>query len=585
MDKKTFHAMASSYIDNELSAADRRRFEAMLRDRPELSRLCDDLRKVSRLIQELPKEKLPPQVRQELRRRMERLSKKPAHHFDPPAFRNDDLRDPHSLLNAYVDGELASKEREYVETHLLGVEEYQRLFKQLQRTSSLLSGMNSVKAPRGLVDSVLAQVQSEEAAGMETALTDDGQKRPFGELLSAYSDGEVSPQRRKLVERKLKKSPKTRKRLEEFQICSRELASLPKAPAPAGAVDQVVDWLKRHEPGTRKDVITQRKEKPIAARQAYDSRAKSERKDLLRTAGLLAASLLLGWAVVQYQGPDRRDFESPQVALRQPGPSAPAPVAGQPEVNKTDAVADSKAVPPAQEVDAGDMDDATTTPADPQFYVLRLEDLKDIKAGEVVEVMNHKQVKLVCLDVERVYNRLRLVMMNNNVPVVSSDSKTATPRAENQMYVLDIATSPDQISGILSELWESERHGGPLVSSVDITQPSEELLEDVQRAEDAVVKAESAPTENNDSKAGPQRVPRIDVPQRALGNLPSARVGGALELTLPKSKSNGKKPAGKAPSKNRTSQPPADENSQPSNQTGSKSDNQVRVLFVLEPNE
>jgi len=321
-------------------------------------------------------------------------------------------------------------------------------------------------------------------------------------------------------------------------------------------------------------VITQQARRSIAARHHNETAATSERKNLFRTAGLLAASLLIGWAVVSFQLPDEQGESIPQVAQTDPRLIVP-PLRTPDSTPSVDVAAGD---PPPNVEESFPTEVASNEPSNPrttpEFYVLPLEKLKDIKAGEVVEVLNEKQVKLVCVDVERVYNRLRLVMMNNNVSVVNQEGKI---KPDHPLYVLDIQTSPDQMSEILADLWESEKNE---VASVDITPPSEKLLDEVQNGATAVVKTESAKSAEKES--GPIMVPRIELPDNTLANRPNPRLKEALESAALKG-SKPKSTVNRNAEKNRSAKRPASQQEQVPQQTASTEEKQVRVLFVLEP--
>lgn len=586
MDNKAFNSLLSAYIDGELCPADKARVAAQLKSRPELAKLCNELRKVRKLLQEMPQAQVPERVREMLGDRLARLGKATNGTFEPPAFLNELLRHPEHLLNAYIDGELPQNQREYVQDHLLHVDANRKTLAELQQTANLVGSLERRPAPAGIVGSVLDQIRNEEQHSVASE-SQDGQKRPFAELLSAYADDEIDPRRRKLVVRKLKKSPKSQRRLEEYQTLKAELASLPRVSAPAGSVEKVVDWLKNHEPGTRPELVAHAKPQPIAASQTLETRAKKERRNLLRTAGLLAASLVLGYAVISFQFPQNQPPYVVQVAERDDRPSEPAPVSKN-EPQPPQPVNEEPTV--VAENDQDRPDDtavAEETPRIPKFYVLPLEQLTNIRPGQLIDVLNEKQVKLVCLDVERVYNRLRVVMMNNNVPVVATEDaiQQHEKSGSNQLYVLDISTTPDQLTDILAELWESERRDGPLVSSVDIDRPSEELIEDVNRANDAVVQSDKPEQESKkESGKGTLQVPTIELPQRALGNVPSTRVSKALELTVSKDKPTGRSTVRRPAEQRSETKPPRKVAEAPKPQPEKKpKDERVRVLFVLEP--
>jgi anti-sigma factor RsiW len=64
--------------------------------------------------------------------------------------------------------------------------------------------------------------------------------REFDELLSAYLDGEVSPEERAAVERRLEQSPALRETLDELSEVGDLIRSLPLARAPVDLPERVV---------------------------------------------------------------------------------------------------------------------------------------------------------------------------------------------------------------------------------------------------------------------------------------------------------------------------------------------------------
>src|SRR5262245_51346713 len=71
-------------------------------------------------------------------------------------------------------------------------------------------------------------------------------KEPFSEeILSAYLDGELSPDERARVERRLERDPRAREQVEDFRRLSQLFAGLPRTELPASFASEVLQLAER----------------------------------------------------------------------------------------------------------------------------------------------------------------------------------------------------------------------------------------------------------------------------------------------------------------------------------------------------
>jgi len=133
----------------------------------------------------------------------------------------DDFSD--ELLSAYLDGEVSSEEREQIAQRLAGSAEYRSELEMLRALQAALQDLPRYRLPAEVHQRIMREIQrlaAEEAVpSRQSPIFDD-------ELLSAYFDGEVSDDERKVAEQALASNARCRSRLALLRELDADLSQL-----------------------------------------------------------------------------------------------------------------------------------------------------------------------------------------------------------------------------------------------------------------------------------------------------------------------------------------------------------------------
>jgi anti-sigma factor RsiW len=129
----------------------------------------------------------------------------------------------YELLSAYLDGEVSSEEREQIAQKLAGSAEYRSELETLQALQAALQDLPRYRLPAEVHRRIMRDIQRLAA---EEVLS-PGPLVFEGELLSAYFDGEVSGDERRVAEHALASSPRCRRRLDHLRELDADLHLLP----------------------------------------------------------------------------------------------------------------------------------------------------------------------------------------------------------------------------------------------------------------------------------------------------------------------------------------------------------------------
>lgn len=136
----------------------------------------------------------------------------------------------------------------------------------------------------------------------------ESDREQLGDMLSAYIDGELSPDETKHVERLLKKDPEARRTLEELRGAVKVLSSLPRHPAP----ESVAQDLQLH---VERSVLLGGSEQPHVA---FGGR-RSPALAMLATAAAIAL-VVVGWRIVTGDERPGASFEQVAVGIKKDTP-------------------------------------------------------------------------------------------------------------------------------------------------------------------------------------------------------------------------------------------------------------------------
>ncbi|MCH7687509.1 MAG: hypothetical protein IH899_12640 [Planctomycetes bacterium] len=245
-----------------------------------------------------------------------------------------------------------------------------------------------------------------------------------GELLSAYNDGETSPEEFAIVERLLETSAEARRELDEIGELSDLLHSLPRQTAPVELAPSVLSCAE------------QESLLPTLADSAESAESSSPQVSRLRLAtGLLtvAAALLLVVFLVNKPVPDPSDSTQivQQRNLEQADESA----------ERSAAIATAKAAAADQSATGGKLVDAAGSPqtlsateskADIRSFsksALNASRLRDVQIGDVIPyfAVARNQVavlEVTVIDVQKAVGITQLLLERNQIPQISEPTTT-----------------------------------------------------------------------------------------------------------------------------------------------------------------
>ena len=249
-----------------------------------------------------------------------------------------------------------------------------------------------------------------------------------GELLSAYNDGETSPEEFAIVERLLETSAEARRELDEIGELSDLLHSLPRQTAPVELAPSVLSCAE------------QESLLPTLADSAESAESSSPQVSRLRLAtGLLtvAAALLLVVFLVNKPVPDPSDSTQivQQRNLEQADESA----------ERSAAIATAKAAAADQSATGGKLVDAagfpqtlsaTESKADIRSFsksALNASRLRDVQIGDVIPYFAVAQnqvavLEVTVIDVQKAVGITQLLLEGNHIPQIAEPNTVRMTR-------------------------------------------------------------------------------------------------------------------------------------------------------------
>ena len=227
-------SILSAYLDDELSPRRRARVEAALALNPALREELDQLRRLVSRVQGLAQVSLPEPIRQDIMKRLSAL----------PPLTSDELtaEEIELLLAAYAYGELNDLARDDVERLLLPDEQHRETVEEFRRVRDMMQTLPQQPIPSDILAVVLDRLHQSAERMAQVAKT-ARIRRPIGEYLSAYLDGEISPRKRAEIERRLAANTTARQTLGSLDWVRTNLSALPRVTAPTGILSDVLSEL------------------------------------------------------------------------------------------------------------------------------------------------------------------------------------------------------------------------------------------------------------------------------------------------------------------------------------------------------
>jgi anti-sigma factor RsiW len=365
------------------------------------------------------------------------------------------------LSAAYAYGELDETSSRQVERFLLTHREYRVLLEEHRRIAAAVGSMARRPAPKETIDRILERLRREPATVANAKAPDGGRgsaaggKRPFGELLTAYVDGEVPEYKRRRVEVQAARDARVQRLLSSFERIHEALSHLPRQEAPAGLLAKCLDRIRETSAQEEAEPILLPDEAP--ARQMIDEsewRAAAPHARLERPSGLAAAlvwgaacAVLVAVACFYVAARGRWD-----VGAELGRGLASAPSAGGSRAAGRDSIRLDAGPPPAA---------ASETTID-------LERLAAIAPDALAGEIDEKQVVVSAHDVDQVLRELETTLHTLSF---SPASVAAAPGDSDPAYVVELHGAPGQVSRVLDGLREMGRRG-ELLRQVGIHQPS-----------------------------------------------------------------------------------------------------------------
>lgn len=624
MDGETLQQWLSAFLDGELSGPDRAQLEAVLRADPRCCRQLAELATVKGLLGRLPIVPAPATVLPAVRAALPATAVPSADSLSSGAFLQALLTEPELLINAYSDHELSAEQRRHVETQLLVQPEHQQWLRDITQLAAGLGALLPEAAPPNVLAQVTAALAADQPKSADPDLqaprpaadrssprvgADPGRqrrkRRVAAWLLSAYLDDELTDAERRLVERKLARSPRWRRWLRQQKKLQRWLAGLPRLAADPDCVEPVVAEIAggTSEPSAR-PAVPPNGVAPVPAMEpaAGELRHESVVWAFRATSALaLAASIVLFIGFVQlFAHYGRMKATRPtDIVSRPPVPAEESPLP---------TVAADRSRPTAPPLDVfgslhAGWHQRTRIAMTPEAAVARapghealepmvlsFEEVKKMRPGDVVTTLDGKQLNFVCVDVKRVYDHLRIVLKRNQISLVDPVAAGAgSGRDDSPLYVVDISATPDQVRGMLADL-PHEEAGRALISQVDIGDPDEELLTSMRNA---VAPARTPDHPLVEEIRPPEELARWIGTSTARGvRLRSERSAAASHeppAKSPEPSAAGATSKSKASQKAAVAKPPAGSTSSAAQTTAhdpavpTTPNQQVRLLLVLEP--
>lgn len=480
------------------------------------------------------------------------------------------------VLSAYLDGALRERDRRRVRRFLRKDRAAADLFAALKATRDALRELPTAPAPSHVVDQAVSKLRTLPSPSDTVMAAGEFLEQLLNEpqlVLEAYLDDELTGEQRRHVEEQLLVREEHRAYLTETQRLRLTSESLPKRSAPNRLVETALerierrDWVEPVDPAAANDPSSRPgacSDWELAGRRDASKGATSRRgRPIWRSAGLLAASIALVFAAVELLPRDQAPEAQRQLALApaedQPieeGMQKTLEVSEKVRAERDEAAPLLKAAPVAAPAEpavgrrqvassASPGKDAAAPP------LLPLAPLAELRPGDVV-AFHDRELRLVCVDVEAMYDRLRVVLIDHEVGMVEVDATRSSKEdraAETEgMYVIEVSTSGGQLADILTDLYRGEQHR-PLVAKVDLDAPSPTTIAGIARLKGGAAKTQaaagpSAPSADKRSSSGTGLAFKVrSRPKEAAANRAAEPFRGEAASTEGSSRETAKKPS------------------------------------------
>jgi len=276
--------LLSAYLDGEVSCEEREQIVQRLARSAEHTSRLEALQELQEALRDLPQYRLSPEVEQRILREIERLAAEAVHSALPQEIEAE-------LLSAYVDGEVSPEEREQIAQRLATSSAYANRLEALRALQEALRDLPRFRLSREVEQRILREIERLAANSAHPAPEEEPEVIE-AELLSAYVDGEVSPEERQQVERSLAGSAACRSQVEEFRTLGDELRGLSAFHLDASFADRVMRRIEiEAEAGKTAEVSPEAVVEP--ARRSEPATVRSGWSGFVGTALAVAAAVVL----------------------------------------------------------------------------------------------------------------------------------------------------------------------------------------------------------------------------------------------------------------------------------------------------
>lgn len=301
-------SLLTAYLDGELSPARGQLVEQALKSHPDLRRELEQLRQISALLASLPKMSLPEAERRRLAEIDPSL---------PPLEANEE--EIYRLVVAHAYGELEAAEvkrlQELLESEPRWKDELDRHRRIRRRLGELTGRVLSDDEWRKLLASMQQRLERSTVR----------RRKPLGEYLSGYLDGELSERRRAMIEDRLEQKESARRQLEDLRRVSQSLTQLVRLSAPESLVQKTLAQLESAQPADVRPSSTTPEITVWVDDEAVSARPRRRRNWTALAVAAGSVALTLGLGIYVGLQPVARDRERPsqQLAERDPSPRRP----------------------------------------------------------------------------------------------------------------------------------------------------------------------------------------------------------------------------------------------------------------------
>ncbi len=376
-------------------------------------------------------------------------------------------------LAAYADGELSAAQRRFVEERLLPLAKCRQWRDETLAMRGALQTLASAAAPADALPRTLA------------ALAGEIPRSDPREELSAGLDGEADPAAAARVKALLRKSPVARQLARDWRRTGAALAALPAAAAPPDFAACLAAALPTAE-------------FPVPAPSVLAPAPPPRRWHAFAWATALGLSGLAFWL----------SFAPPRNAAPLAANSAPIPPAGVAGAARSAAPPGFAGVSaPAPGANVPLVDDEPAAPrelAGPPDPALgkKLDDM--LRPGQVV---GGGRVEFVCLNVERMHDRVRALFLRHQV-AVRSDGPAQD--ADGELLRIEIEATPEQLQQLLTGLRHAEERDH-LVAGLEVRKPAAPAARAAAAVETPRIAANVTIGSTAAAKAEPKTPPAVAV--------------------------------------------------------------------------